>query len=983
MTTYYVSAQGNDSAAGTSTSTAFASLARAVQAMGSSSSGDVTYVMDGTYKLTAPLTLTGNNSGDTIAAYQNANPVVSGGTTVSGWTAGANGIWSAKVGSVAEVQQFVVDGARQVEARYPNYDASDPIKGGWLWAKDVPSGHDAAHEMAYNKADFPGGQPMVGEKVTVFSQLGYSSDVLTIASVDTNAGIIRFAEEATYDIGSGSRYFVSGSQPRLDQAGEWWFDKASHTLYYKAPAGFDGSDAVVSSDMTLVNVQNASNIAIKGLTFSDAATREATDDIDTAAIKVSGSSSNITLDGNHFVNVAKGVLVDGTSHHVTVANSDFNHIWAAAIDLRPGTHETTVTNNHITHSGEVFRTSGAVQMAETWGNTISHNLIQDVPRFAIGETNWDSGMKSGSNVIEYNEIARSGQETPDVGAIYIYSGGDPGSVGDIIRYNTINDAGGLGTNANGFINGRYMSAGIYLDDFASNSQIYGNFVKGTWFGGVYLHGGANNDVWGNTLVDNVEVGIQLFPIDGKSMAGTKIHGNIVTLPTHNGENVLDVNPSLLNPRDIHDNIYVGNASNALFEGKSLASWQGSGGDIGSTIVADPGFANAAGGDYSLKGGAYALSHGYKQLPWSDIGMTSDVSATPAPTPTPTPDPTPELTPDPVVDPTPTVPTDGHVFNGTTGNDTLVGSSGIDTINGGNGNDLIHGLGGNDVLTGGAGFDRFYFETALDGANNVDTVKDFVPMTDEIWLSKAIFAALPGGELSADAFYAGAKAHDASDRIIYNPATGDVLYDSDGNGSAAAVTFAKLAPNLNVTHNDFYVTTEKAAAPAPTPEPTPTPTPTPTPNPAPSAGGQTLNGTSRADTLKGGTGNDTISGGAGNDHFYGKAGNDTLTGGAGQDRFYFDTTLNGTTNVDTIKDFMPMTDEMWLAKAVFKALPAGELSASAFYAGADAHASSDRILYNSNTGQVFYDSDGTGPAAKVQFAQISPHLNITHNDFYVI
>jgi Ca2+-binding RTX toxin-like protein len=145
----------------------------------------------------------------------------------------------------------------------------------------------------------------------------------------------------------------------------------------------------------------------------------------------------------------------------------------------------------------------------------------------------------------------------------------------------------------------------------------------------------------------------------------------------------------------------------------------------------------------------------------------------------------------------------------------------------------------------------------------------------------------------------------------------------------------------------------------------------------------LNGTSRADTLKGGTGNDTISGGAGNDHLYGKAGNDTLTGGAGQDRFYFDTTLNGTTNVDTIKDFMPMNDEMWLAKAVFKALPAGELSSSAFYAGADAHASSDRILYNSNTGQVFYDSDGTGAAAKVQFAQITPHLNNTHNDYYVI
>jgi parallel beta-helix repeat protein len=790
MTTYYVSTQGNDSAAGTSTSAAFATLGRAAQAMGITSSADVSYVMDGAYSVSAPVSLTGKNSNDTIAGYEGANPILTGGMTVGGWIAGGDGVWTAKLENIAEVQQFVVNGARQIEARYPNYDAGDPVKGGWLWAKDVPSGHSATLEMAYNKADFPGGQPMAGEKVTVFSQLGYSSDVLTVASVDTAAGIIKFAEPASYDIGSGSRYFVAGAKPLLDSVGEWWFDKPAHTLYYKPAVSFDGSKAVVSSELSLIDINGASNVTVKGLSFSDAATRASSDDISTAAIKLT-NSDHITLDNNHFLNVAKGIAVQEGSNHVTIANSEFNHIWSTAIELASTSHENFVSNNRITHSGEVFRTTGAVQMEETWGNTISHNLVQDVPRFAIAEINWSPGDKSGGNTIEYNQILRAGQETPDVGAIYAYSGEDPGALGDIIRFNEINDAGGLATNGSGFVNGRYMSAGIYLDDLASNAQIYGNFVKGTWFGGVYLHGGANNDVWGNTLVDNTEVGIQLNPVDGKSMAGTKVHGNIVTLPAHVGENVIDLDPSLVNAQDFYNNIYVGASSQALIDGRPLSSWQSLGGDKGSSVVSDPGFSSTAGGDYSLKAGSYALSHGFTDLPWNDMGMTSDASPTPSPTPTPTPIPTP-------------APGGGSTLNGTSGNDLLNGSGGNDTINGLNGNDTLDGKAGNDVLSGGAEQDKFVFDTALNAQTNVDTITDFKPMTDEVFLSHAVFSALPTGDLRSAAFYVGAAAHDQSDRIVYNANTGQMFYDSDGTGKAPQVEFAKIGAHLDVSYKDFFV-----------------------------------------------------------------------------------------------------------------------------------------------------------------------------------
>jgi Ca2+-binding RTX toxin-like protein len=64
--------------------------------------------------------------------------------------------------------------------------------------------------------------------------------------------------------------------------------------------------------------------------------------------------------------------------------------------------------------------------------------------------------------------------------------------------------------------------------------------------------------------------------------------------------------------------------------------------------------------------------------------------------------------------------------------------------------------------------------------------------DKIVLAHEVFtAAGPLGALAEEAFYQGAAAHDASDRIIYNPATGGLYYDEDGTGPEAAVLFVKF------------------------------------------------------------------------------------------------------------------------------------------------------------------------------------------------
>ena len=144
MTVYYISPTGNDASSGTSANSAFATLGAAVKAMAASGTADTTYVLDGTYYLNgAGVSLTSANSNDTIAAYQGAKPVISGGTAVpaTGWTVGANGIWSTQL-NTNDVEQLTLNGQSQTLARYPNEVPTDPIKGGWLWAQTVPAGYN-------------------------------------------------------------------------------------------------------------------------------------------------------------------------------------------------------------------------------------------------------------------------------------------------------------------------------------------------------------------------------------------------------------------------------------------------------------------------------------------------------------------------------------------------------------------------------------------------------------------------------------------------------------------------------------------------------------------------------------------------------------------------------------------------------------------------------------------------------------------------
>jgi len=291
-----------------------------------------------------------------------------------------------------------------------------------------------------------------------------------------------------------------------------------------------------------------------------------------------------------------------------------------------------------------------------------------------------------------------------------------------------------------------------------------------------------------------------------------------------------------------------------------------------------------------------------------------------------------------------------VLKGTAGADSLKGGLGNDTLSGLAGVDKLYGLAGNDVLDGGAGTD------SLDGGEGSDLylvllATDHVAAefkdsglagTDEVR-----FAASQSSTLT---LYAGDT---GIERVVIG--TGTAAAANTGATTALNVNAAALANALTLVGN---------------------------------AGANALTGTAYADRLEGGAGADKLSGGAGNDTLAGGTGKDTLTGGAGVDCFVFDTAPNTTTNLDTVTDFVHLTDKLQFSVAVFAGLTLGG-TADQFWAAAGAtaaHDATDRLIYNSTTGILYYDADGQGGVAAVQVVLIGTsktHPLVDWSDVQVI
>ncbi|WP_180268988.1 beta strand repeat-containing protein, partial [Nostoc linckia] len=366
-------------------------------------------------------------------------------------------------------------------------------------------------------------------------------------------------------------------------------------------------------------------------------------------------------------------------------------------------------------------------------------------------------------------------------------------------------------------------------------------------------------------------------------------------------------------------------------------------------------------------------------------------------------------------------TAANYLNGADGNDSLVGGKGNDTLVGGAGNDSLDGGVGDDSLDGGAGDDIYIVDSAndvvIEGSNaGTDLVKSAVTFVlgnnlENLTLtgSKVINgtgnslnniitgnsgANILSGEDGNDSLIGGAgndtlvggagddeldggTGDDSLDGGMGNDTyTVNSLNDTITEGSNAGTDLVKSSITWVLGNNLENLTLTGSSAISGTGNNLNNII-------TGNTGANLLSGEDGDDSLFGGSGIDTLLGGAGNDVLIGGVGKDLLTGGTGQDSFYLTDTRTG--SFDTITDFTVGDDTIFISKAEFALSQSVNttLDSSIFRLGTAATAAGDRFIYDQTTGNLFFDKDGSGSAAKVQIALFSNQAMLTNANITVI
>lgn len=264
----------------------------------------------------------------------------------------------------------------------------------------------------------------------------------------------------------------------------------------------------------------------------------------------------------------------------------------------------------------------------------------------------------------------------------------------------------------------------------------------------------------------------------------------------------------------------------------------------------------------------------------------------------------------------------NVMTGNTGANSLSGGLGNDKLNGGDGDDSLKGGDGADSLTGGNGNDRLYAGTGT----GTDT--------------------LTGG---------------AGNDVYYVDSSADVIIEGSSGGIDTEV--ASFSDTLDAGIENLVLSGLAALYGTG------------------NAANNVMTGNAAANTLLGGLGDDLLRGGAGNDILY---------GGAGRDIFRFDAILGSasTPNLDQIKDFSVTDDTIQLENSIFTAFGAsttGAINAGCFKSNTTGLAadSNDYMIYETDTGKLFFDADGSGAGDAVQIGLLGVNLALTNADFVLV
>jgi hypothetical protein len=278
-----------------------------------------------------------------------------------------------------------------------------------------------------------------------------------------------------------------------------------------------------------------------------------------------------------------------------------------------------ISNCKIHDYSQLQRTEAPAITLAGVGNRVAHNLIYNAPHMAI----WIGGN---DNIIEYNIIRDVVTDASDAGAVY--KGRDPSCRGNVVRFNFFRDIGHPGG----------MTCTVYFDDGDGGDSVIGNIflhcMNEDGMGAIFSHGGFDIHAENNIFIDCPRA-LASNPFNyamwKDALSGgmdydfpTKLLKNVdITSPVytkHYPDLIGFMNPTPNTPFISHasNNVLVrcGQVSNGNWQCDPKTTW---------STNDDPGFVDAAHGDFRLRPDAEVFKHlpDFKPIPFEQIGPQAE------------------------------------------------------------------------------------------------------------------------------------------------------------------------------------------------------------------------------------------------------------------------------------------------------------------------------------------------------------------------
>ena len=481
-TTYYVSNIGNDSNNGISITTPWQSINK-INSINFTAGDNVLFNRGDTWYGTLKINSSGTSANRiTFGAYgSGAKPIITGFTTISGWTNYGGGIYSKVVTCQTELNMVTIDGVSTGKGRYPD-------DGTWLTNTTVGSGYITDNSL-------PSSPNWTGARIFMKSE-GYRFNHGTITSQSSKQ--LNYTQQYAWCGGDGHNgwgYFIDNDIRTLTTFGEWFYNTSTSTFYMYFGAVDPNSKVVKVASLAEATVTSQSYISIDNISFLGFNGLGFNNCYNTGTLNLSGSSYVSVTNCEIGFSGLSSILV-GT--HLTVDNCWIHDGNAHA--LNGAQDYLTLTNSTIENIGLIYSLMGgwtARGMATNFlsGNNIKiqYNIFKHIGSVAA--------YCGGSNAtIDKNLFIDCASRCYDCAPIYMPAYGTNRVITNNIIDGVSGSWDGTGSAPNHPLNLWETVEGIYIDepngdDSGTNSlTITGNTVSGVINGsGIKLH--RQHDVW--------------------------------------------------------------------------------------------------------------------------------------------------------------------------------------------------------------------------------------------------------------------------------------------------------------------------------------------------------------------------------------------------------------------------------------------------------------------------------------------------------